>query len=735
MKKIFSAILALCMSASLIVPANAQTKGYNDVNSQDWFYDSVNFVTENNMMAGVSDDEFAPNANVTRGMFVTILYRFDGEPAFMNDNVFSDVESGSYYEKAVVWASGKGIVNGVSQDEFAPNSSITREQMATIVMNYAKYKEANTDVTADVSSFADFDTQTADYAKAAMCYCVGEGVLSGKAEDLLAPKDNATRAETAAIMVKVYDLFTKTDDIVVLYTNDVHCGIEDGIGYAGVSAYKKRMEQTNKFVTLVDSGDAIQGDTIGTFSKGEYIIDVMNNVGYDYAILGNHEFDYGMEQLSKLIAKSDAKYLNSNVKYTGKGKSALENTTPYEIKDYGNVKVGYVGVSTPFSITTATPKHFMENDKYVYNFSADTEQMFYDCVQESVDSCKADGADIIVLLSHCGDYKETDVEYPLSSQALIENTKDIDVVLDAHAHNVIESESVQNKDGEDVILTSTGTRFENIGKLVIKADGSVSASLVNDYKGKDIGVVEYIGEIKENCNSVLNTKIGTNNTELSITDENGIRMIRNRELAIGDLCADALRIGMDAQIGIVNGGGVRDNLPTGELTINDIIKIHPYNNELCVISVTGQQIADALEWSMKDVKSEYVEDGVAVGESGGFYQVSGVKFTVDTSIPSTAEADEKNMFKKITGERRVSDIMVLDESGEYQPLDLDKEYTIATSLYIGLNNGDGQTAFDGAEVVVGGGRLDNEVLQEYITEYLKGDLQKYAQVDDRITVK
>lgn len=161
-------------------------------------------------------------------------------------------------------------------------------------------------------------------------------------------------------------------DIVVLYTNDIHCGFEDHIGYAGLAAYRNSVAKKTPYVTLVDLGDAIQGDVIGTVSKGEYIIDMMNEVGYDLAILGNHEFDYGIDRLRELIDQSEATYLGCNLTYTGSGENKLSAVKPYEILSYGNTDVAYIGVTTPETTTSSTPSYFQENGEFVYGFTGGT---------------------------------------------------------------------------------------------------------------------------------------------------------------------------------------------------------------------------------------------------------------------------------------------------------------------------------------------------------------------------
>lgn len=730
MKKLICLITAVCMCLSLFATAVFAEKAFDDVKPNDWFYDSVCNVVDKGFMNGVSESLFDPMGDVTRGMFATVLYRMENQPRAIYAEDFSDIKNEDYFANAVRWANANGIVNGVSETEFAPNDFITREQIATMIYRYADFKNADIS-TSGVPLFKDSD-KISDYAIEPSAYAWENGFMNGDENGNMCPDSNATRAEISAIIMRVYTFFDESSgDIIVLYTNDVHGGFEGDIGYAGVKAYKDDMKKTHDYVTLVDAGDAIQGDVTAALSKGEYIIDMMNATEYDYAILGNHEFDYRMEQLNYLISKADATYLNCNIKYTGKNKDMLEETQPYAIDTYGDKKVAYIGVATPYSVISSSPMYFKENDEIVYSFSDGSKEDFYACIQENIDECKAQGADYVVLLTHCGYGEEF---APYDSASIARNLSGVNVILDAHAHTVIEGDVVQNKDGKDVVISSTGTKLAYLGKLTIKENGEIKTELISKYDRKDEGVTKVINDIKDEFKELTSDVVAKDNKiELSISDEEDIRMIRNREIPMGDLCADAYRAVLGADITMLNGGAIRTGIKTGDITLANVIEIHPFANDISVISVKGSKIADALEWSYRFVEGDYKKDGAALGESGGFYQLSGMKCTIDTSIPSSATFDEKNMFTGVSGERRVKDIMIMNKDGEYEPLDPDKEYTIASSSYVLINNGDGQTAFDGAEKLITPSMTDTELLIEYIRS-LNGDFEKYKTVDNRITV-
>ncbi|MBQ0071225.1 MAG: metallophosphatase, partial [Spirochaetales bacterium] len=287
-------------------------------------------------------------------------------------------------------------------------------------------------------------------------------------------------------------------DIVVLYTNDVHCGIDQNLGYAGLATVKAQEEAKTPFVTLVDAGDAIQGDAIGTVSNGSYLVDIMNEVGYDYAIFGNHEFDYGMANLAADLAKANAKYLASNIHYNGSAAVMPSNIAPYAIEQYGYLKVAFIGVSTAETLTKSTPKYFMENGEFVYSFDAG--EALYATVQGYVDEVKAQGADVVVVIAHLGLEEDS---IPNRSVDLIANTTGIDVVIDGHSHSTVAQEFVADKAGKKVILTQTGTKLEAIGKLTISADGSCKTELITE-AAKDEKTTAFIDSIKAEYETALN---------------------------------------------------------------------------------------------------------------------------------------------------------------------------------------------------------------------------------------
>ncbi len=523
-------------------------------------------------------------------------------------------------------------------------------------------------------------------------------------------------------------------DIVVLYTGDVYCAVDENIGYAGLAAYKKQVEEETPYVALVDCGDALQGDAIGTISQGEYLVDIMNKVGYDFAVLGNHEFDYGMERLAELMEMSDAAYLGCNVDYTGSGENALSALQQYEIVDYGDTKVAFIGISAPESISQSTPAYFMdENGDIVYSFCSDSGEALYSRVQETVDSCREEGADYVIALTHLGDDESS---APFRSTDLIAGTSGIDAVLDSDSHSAIDSDMVEKEEGREIPLSSSGTGLENIGQLTITPEGDITTRLISDFEEKDSDMESFIADIQSEYEEELQQVIASSDVELTTESEDGVRLIRNRETNLGDFCADAYRQIAGADIAFVNGGGIRADLPEGDITYEDILAVHPYGNHLCVVEATGQEILDALEMGSRSTMAETGDGEKAAGESGGFLQVSGLRYTIDTSVDSTVKVDKDGMFVSCGQQRRVKNVEVLQDDGSYEPIDVDETYTLTSHDYMLRQSGDGFTMFADNEMVVEEGMVDYQILITYISDYLGGSIgEQYSSPDGRITVE
>ena len=554
--------------------------------------------------------------------------------------------------------------------------------------------------------------------------CTGQGDPGSVSDNVEGTESTATEDTEQNVSENTTDADTPaagSGDIVILYTSDVHCGIDRGFGYDGLYQLKETLELNGDNIILVDNGDAVQGEPIGTITEGGSIIDLMNAVGYDIAIPGNHEFDYGMDRFFELTEMADFPYISCN--FNKEGELVFD---PYVIKEVKGVKIGFVGVTTPNTLMSTTPKFFQDdNGKYIYGFMQDeTGDQVYEAVQSAVDAVKSEGVDYVVVLGHMGN-EATDSPY--TYKEIIENTEGIDVFLDGHSHDKDQIE-MKDKAGNTVLRSACGKKFDGIGYVRISTeDGSLSTGLYtweNETSLPELMRIENpisseIAAKQSELSDLLNEVVASTDVDLiaydpEAVDANGnpIRIIRMQETNLGDLCADAYRQQTGADIAIINAGGIKTDIPAGDITYGDIISIHPYGNMICVVDATGQQILDALEWGAR----------LMTDESGAFLQVSGLTYEVNMNVESSCTFDNDGMFTGVDGPCRVKNVMI---GGE--PIDLDRTYMVASHSFLLKNNGDGYTMFNDSQMILNDVILDNQVLINYITRAMDGVVgEQYA---------
>ena len=509
-----------------------------------------------------------------------------------------------------------------------------------------------------------------------------------------------------------------SDDIVILYENDVHCVVE---GYSKIAAMKTELQETYAHVGVVSGGDFIQGNSLGVVSKGQYIVELMNLVGYDAVTLGNHEFDFRMERLEELVSMMETKPISCNFQKIGEDTSYFK---PYSIVSYGDVDIAYIGITTPSTLTTAAPAQFKDEDgNFLYTFNPTT---LYEVVQGHIDAAVAEGADYVIAISHIG-YAEDEVYGDIEDvETLIQNTNGFDVVLDAHSHSVIEGMTLTDKGGNEVLLSSTGTKFEYIGKLTISEDGLQTELIkTEEYQATDAVVDAYIARIYEEYAVLGERKVAVSEVDLITKDADGNRLVRRAETNLGDFCADAFRYVVDADIGFMNGGSIRADLLQGDVTVNSLLNVQPFNNSVVLAEISGHAFLDMMEMAMR----------IWPEENGSFPHVSGVTFSVNTAIPSSVVLNEYEEFVGVSGEYRVYDLKIYNrETGSYEPIDLNKTYTLAASNYILLECGSGMKMLEGARILQNDGMLDIEAMERYIVEKLDGRIGgEYAQAKIHVT--
>lgn len=544
----------------------------------------------------------------------------------------------------------------------------------------------------------------------------------------------------------------KSNDIVILYTNDTHAYIDSPLSFDTIGALKKNLEKQYRYVLLVDAGDHLQGTAFGSMDQGASVLQLMNKAGYDLATPGNHEFDYGMDSFLERAREAEFPYLSCNLYHQEdgvRGENLLESFQAYH---FGKEIVAFIGITTPETIVKSTPAYFQdENGNFCYGVSGgDNGQALYDDVQFAVDAIRRAGATKVIAVGHLGDDPSSS---PWTSEEVIAHVSGLDAFIDGHSHSEVSGQQILGADGEPVLLTQTGEYLNNVGIMVIDYEtGEIQSDLivcedilktVKNKDGTESSVVsghrltselysgpewvnDYTISFAKNqwinkVNQKLKQKIGESQVILDNYAEDGTRLVRKQETNTGDFAADALyylfdQMDMNVDAAIVNGGGIRNQAVTGTMTYKTCKDIHTFGNIACLQTVTGQQLLDALEWGARFAGSDQ--------ECGGFLQVSGIRYQIDTDWPDSTQKDGNGMWiGGPTGGYRVHDVAIYDrETDSWRALELQETYRLAGYNYTLRNSGDGYNMFSSAVNVV------DYVMEDYMV------LANYAQSFENKTV-
>ena len=508
---------------------------------------------------------------------------------------------------------------------------------------------------------------------------------------------------------------TKSDDTVILYTNDIHTYIDGPLSYDLLAALKAKLQTQYAHVLLVDAGDHVQGTAYGSLDKGKTILSLMNAAGYDAATLGNHEFDYNMSGCMNIIQWADFPYLSCNFHHERDGKREANVLDSYKLFDCGSQKIAIVGITTPEAFSKTTPAYFQdENGKYIYGISGGDDKALYTDVQRTIDAARAAGATKVIALGHLGDEP---ADFSGSSPSVIANVSGLDAFIDGHSHSIVASKQVPDKAGKNVLLTQTGEYFGAIGKMVIDAKtGTVTAQLLTAADLADLAPDPTVKAIKDSWLSQTDAKlgevIGSAQVILDNYDADGNRLVRSQETNTGDFSADALyylfdNMGLDVDVAIMNGGGIRNKAVTGDISYKTCKDIHTFGNVACLQAVSGQQLLDALEWGSQNAGKS---------EDGSFLHVSGLTYRINTSIPASMQSDDKGVWLSGPSKGyRVYDVKIYNkETATWDALDPNATYHLAGYNYTLRDLGGGFAMLNGATNILDYVMEDYMVLANYI---------------------
>lgn len=522
------------------------------------------------------------------------------------------------------------------------------------------------------------------------------------------------------------------EDIVIIHLNDVHCGFNDTIGYDGFALYRRELENKYKNVIAVDVGDHIQGGVLGSITEGEAVLKTMNKIQFNVTTIGNHEYDYGVERLNEINSQLSNKYICLNVFFRKNRTSIFE---PSQIIEVGGKKIGFIGIVTPLTFSKTYISTVRESDGTpTYDFLSNKEEL-YSAIQNEVDKIRNQGVNYVILLTHVG----KDIE-DFTSNEILSKINGINAILDGHTHKVY-NETSKDKDNKDIYIAQTGTKIANIGQLIIKSDGTIISEIIPEVpepddktgamqitRGKatrwvDSEMNDFINKIYAEHSEELNIKIGHSDYDFIIKPENSSDshtiFCRYKECNLGNLIADSFREVVKSNISYLNGGAVRENLLKGDMSRKNLVDIMPFFNSLFVKEITGQAFLDALEFGVSKLPNSF----------GGFPQVSGCTFYVNTSFNSTVETDSDGMFIKVGGERRVTNVKI-----NGKPLNLTQKYNLSASEYL-LSGGDGFTMFSEFPTINESIFADSDAFGHYIKYNLNGKIpSEYQELQDRINI-
>ncbi len=501
----------------------------------------------------------------------------------------------------------------------------------------------------------------------------------------------------------------KNADTIILFTNDINSSDDKLNIYASIYQYfaDQKSEYGDADVVLADGGDSIKGGMIAALSKGKWIIDIMDHIGYDIAIGGNDEFSYGIDNFMKLVeGDNDITYLAANLTDIN-GDDLLPS---YTIKEYSGRKIAFIGILDPTTANNIEPSLF-EDDKgnKIYDFYDEKDgDLFYERIQSVLDAISEEEPDLVIAIAHLGLG-----DGPYSSNALIENTRGIDILLDGKTHEAYDT-LVKDKDGHDVMVAQGG-KGEYITRVWINPDGIIDISQVkieDIRKGHAyIETAEYIATIKDDYSALLKETIASTQFDLTCKDGNTEILIDKKETNLGDLIADAYRFRLDTDIALVTAANITNNIDKGKVTLEDILDVFDKNLLLNKASISGETLLDLLEIAYCNTPFG----------SGSFLQVSGLKLTLDTTIPSPVIVNEDGAFKiDEDKQRRVSEVYIYDvNTDDYLKLDPDKTYTLAFDEKMTETLG---TAIADVEISLNRVMYDGEALINYLSAILNGKI-------------
>ncbi|OCA88952.1 5'-nucleotidase C-terminal domain-containing protein [Pseudobacillus wudalianchiensis] len=703
--------LALAAAAAIAVPAvspaavSAKEHSFKDVPAR--YTEAVAYLTNNGITKGLSPSQFGTNVSISRvdaAIQLAAALGIDPQGTYKNAG-FKDVPKRGQW--AVNALAEKGIISGKAAGLFGAYDAITRNETARLIS--LAYK-LTIDETVKKTPFTDVNAQWAKYVDA----LVKSGVTEGKTSSRFGADDHLQRGEWALFLYRLAHPAAKELDLTIMHTNDTHAHIENAA--RKVTAIKEvRKAKPNN--VLLDAGDVFSGTLYFNEYLGQADLNFMNLVGYDAMTFGNHEFDLGTKPLANFIAKAKFPFVSANVNFTSdeniKGlvtggiAAAPKDGSVYDaiIKEVDGEKVGIFGLTTAETVDISSPGAGV---------------MFEDYLEKSkktVASLEKQGVNKIIALTHIG-FKDGGGDNDVT---LAKEVEGIDIIVGGHSHDLLKEPVLDTTGKEPTVIVQANEYNKYLGTLDVKFDkngkviGHAGKLIEIDAKGED---GTYILEDDPEAAEILATeykpaidakkKTVVGKTAVALNGERAD--VRTKETNLGNLITDGMlekakTINKEAVIAVQNGGGIRASINEGDITLDEVLTVMPFGNALAIMNLTGAEIRAALENSVKEVP----------GQFGGFLQVSGLKFTYDSSKP--------------VGER-VKTVEVKKENG-YVPLVDTESYVVATNTFT-AKGGDGYSTFGKAYEE---GRVSEPgfVDWEMFRDYIQANPNAAPELENRIT--
>ena len=491
-----------------------------------------------------------------------------------------------------------------------------------------------------------------------------------------------------------------SDEIVVLYSSDINGGVAENLGVAGMAAYANEMKETHKYVEIVDAGNAAGGSILASISKGEFVVEAMNAAGYTIAVPGAKEFSYGVTALvSDINLAADYTYLSCNFGVAG---TEGQFFSPYVIKNYGGTKIAFVGISDPGIMNEYEDEFRLSDGTALYTFAeGNGGKDLYAKVQTAIDAAKKEGAEYVIAV---GNLRNTVDGF--SAKSVIQNTSGINAFINSNSGKAVSGEQVKGKDGVIALLTSPGAGLNNIGVLKIEAGKSITTQLLTSYKLRDVKTADTVEDLMDEYSADLKEAFATTSSRLEAASASGTRTIEAGETNLGDLVADAYRTVTGADVALVDASEIKTNISAGGISYNDVIRAIPANDGISVAQISGFDLMDALEMSVR----------LYPAKNKNFLQVSGITFDIQETVLSSVSVDGLGNFVSVNDDYKVTNVMI---GGK--PIDLMGTYTVAGSNSL-LNGKTGYTMLTNGPLTKLNVSADNLALIDYIAEDLRGSV-------------